>query len=224
MFAFTFFSLIGSCACCEWWWWWLDKWTLSIGCCWLAWGAGDWFRCGCCCCGWVCCDDCCCSADGEEDGSYFRGRPRDKWRRFTNSLSSTIQNEPKSSSYLTKHLCNDKFVRIAFYVVNKVGKGFTFIDYWISTNSSDKFVFSKGNSNEINLAPFSRFRLYHFGFLLLPFEFTVRIYAAYVICLQILLFQQCILSLSFSIDTSKTKKMLNLFAFFPQKIKNRKQV
>lgn len=53
---------------------------------------------------------------GDGDGSYFRGRPLDKWRRFTNSLSSTIQNEPKSSSYLTKHLCRDKFVRIAFYI------------------------------------------------------------------------------------------------------------
>lgn len=57
---------------------------------------------------------CCCCAVGDGDGSYFRGRPRDKCRRFTNSLSSTIQNEPKSSSYLTKHLCSDRFVRIAF--------------------------------------------------------------------------------------------------------------
>lgn len=50
-----------------------------------------------------------------EDGSYFLGRPLDKCLLFTNSLSSTIQNDPKSSSYLTKHLCSDKFVRIAFY-------------------------------------------------------------------------------------------------------------
>lgn len=54
-------------------------------------------------------------APSVDTGSYFRGRPRLKWRRFTNSLSSTIQNEPKSSSYLTKHLCNERFVRIAFW-------------------------------------------------------------------------------------------------------------
>lgn len=35
---------------------------------------------------------------GDGVGSYFRGRPRDRWRRLTNSASSTIQNEPKSSS------------------------------------------------------------------------------------------------------------------------------
>lgn len=73
------------------------------------------------CCGWFALDwlgDCCCGCAGgssDDDGSYLRGRPRDKWRRFTNSLSSTIQNEPKSSSYLTKHLCSDKLVRMAFY-------------------------------------------------------------------------------------------------------------
>lgn len=80
------------------------------------------------CCAWFTFDDavwlvdCCCDCDCDDSrwssavfGSYLRGRPRDKWRRFTNSLSSTIQNEPKSSSYLTKHLCSDKFVRIAFY-------------------------------------------------------------------------------------------------------------
>lgn len=44
----------------------------------------------------------------------FLGRPRLKWRRLTNSQSSTIQNEPKSSSYLTKHLWRDRLVRIAF--------------------------------------------------------------------------------------------------------------
>ena len=49
-------------------------------------------------------------------GSYLRGRPRDRWRRLTNSWSSTIQNEPKSSSQRTKHLCSDKFVRIAFWI------------------------------------------------------------------------------------------------------------
>jgi hypothetical protein len=48
-------------------------------------------------------------------GSYLRGRPRLRWRLFTNSASSTIQKEPKSSSYRTKHLCRDRFVRIAFY-------------------------------------------------------------------------------------------------------------
>ncbi len=48
-------------------------------------------------------------------GSYFRGLPLDRWRLFINSASSTIQKEPKSSSYLTKHLCSDKLVRIAFY-------------------------------------------------------------------------------------------------------------
>lgn len=48
-------------------------------------------------------------------GSYFRGLPLDKCRLFINSASSTIQKDPKSSSYLTKHLCSDKFVRIAFY-------------------------------------------------------------------------------------------------------------
>jgi len=47
-------------------------------------------------------------------GSYLRGLPLDKCLLFINSLSSTIQKEPKSSSYLTKHLCNDKLVRIAF--------------------------------------------------------------------------------------------------------------
>lgn len=39
-----------------------------------------------------------CVGDPAADGSYLRGRPRDKWRRLTNSLSSTIQKEPKSSS------------------------------------------------------------------------------------------------------------------------------
>ena len=48
-------------------------------------------------------------------GSYFLGRPRERCRRFINSASSTIQKLPKSSSYRTKHLCNDKFVRIAFF-------------------------------------------------------------------------------------------------------------
>lgn len=52
---------------------------------------------------------------GDGVGSYFRGRPRDKWRRFTNSASSTIQNDPKSSSQRTKHLWSDRLVRIAFY-------------------------------------------------------------------------------------------------------------
>lgn len=52
---------------------------------------------------------------GDGVGSYFRGLPRDKWRRFTNSASSTIQNDPKSSSYRTKHLWSDRLVRIAFY-------------------------------------------------------------------------------------------------------------
>ena len=47
-------------------------------------------------------------------GSYLRGRPRDKCRLFMNSASSTIQNDPKSSSYLTKHLCSERLVRIAF--------------------------------------------------------------------------------------------------------------
>ena len=32
------------------------------------------------------------------DGSYFRGRPRDKCLRFKNSRSSTVQKLPKSSS------------------------------------------------------------------------------------------------------------------------------
>ncbi|CAG9570349.1 unnamed protein product [Danaus chrysippus] len=54
-----------------------------------------------------------CAAGGA--GSYLRGRPRLRCRLFTNSASSTIQNEPKSSSYRTKHLCRDRFVRIAFY-------------------------------------------------------------------------------------------------------------
>jgi hypothetical protein len=31
-------------------------------------------------------------------GSYFLGLPRERCRRFKNSASSTIQNEPKSSS------------------------------------------------------------------------------------------------------------------------------
>ena len=35
---------------------------------------------------------------GDGVGSYFLGRPRDRCRRFTNSASSTIQNDPKSSS------------------------------------------------------------------------------------------------------------------------------
>lgn len=48
-------------------------------------------------------------------GSYFLGLPRLKCRLFTNSASSTIQKEPKSSSYRTKHLCSDRLVRIAFY-------------------------------------------------------------------------------------------------------------
>ena len=52
-----------------------------------------------------------------ELGSYFRGLPLDKCRLFMNSASSTIQKEPKSSSYLTKHLCNDKLVRIAFCIL-----------------------------------------------------------------------------------------------------------
>lgn len=95
--------------------------------CWLAFDVSevDWL--GDCC----CCD---CDADGAVDGScsavdgsYLRGRPRDKWRRFTNSLSSTIQNEPKSSSYRTKHLCSDKFVRIAFYELIQCGFGFCII-------------------------------------------------------------------------------------------------
>ena len=54
------------------------------------------------------------------DGSYLRGRPRDKCLRFKNSLSSTVQKLPKSSSYRTKHLCNDKFVLIAFWKTYKI--------------------------------------------------------------------------------------------------------
>ena len=46
--------------------------------------------------------------------SYLRGRPLVKCRRLINSKSSTIQNEPKSSSYLTKHLWRERLVRIAF--------------------------------------------------------------------------------------------------------------
>lgn len=84
-------------------------------CCWFGFD-DDWF--GDCCCDWDC--DCDGWSSVDNDGSYLRGRPRDKWRRFTNSLSSTIQNEPKSSSYLTKHLCSDKFVRIAFYWVDSI--------------------------------------------------------------------------------------------------------
>lgn len=49
------------------------------------------------------------------EGSYLRGRPRLRCLLFTNSASSTIQKEPKSSSYRTKHLCRDRLVRIAFY-------------------------------------------------------------------------------------------------------------
>lgn len=45
---------------------------------------------------------------------YFLGRPRVKWRLRKNSKSSTIQKEPKSSSYLTKHLWRDRLVRTAF--------------------------------------------------------------------------------------------------------------
>lgn len=48
--------------------------------------------------------------------SNFRGRPRAKCRRLTNSASSTIQYEPKSSSYRTKHLCSERLVRMAFFV------------------------------------------------------------------------------------------------------------
>ncbi len=48
--------------------------------------------------------------------SNFRGRPRAKCRRLTNSASSTIQYEPKSSSYRTKHLCSERLVRMAFCV------------------------------------------------------------------------------------------------------------
>lgn len=59
---------------------------------------------------------------GDGVGSYFRGRPRDRWRRFTNSASSTIQNDPKSSSQRTKHLCRDRLVRIAFYTPTKKEK------------------------------------------------------------------------------------------------------
>ena len=57
-------------------------------------------------------------------GSYFLGRPLDKCLRFINSASSTIQKLPKSSSYRTKHLCNDRFVRIAFFIseVQRTGK------------------------------------------------------------------------------------------------------
>ncbi len=51
-------------------------------------------------------------------GSYLLGLPRERCLRFMNSLSSTIQKEPKSSSYLTKHLCSDRLVRIAFCTVN----------------------------------------------------------------------------------------------------------
>ena len=54
--------------------------------------------------------------------SYFLGRPRVKCLRLTNSKSSTIQNDPKSSSYLTKHLCRDKLVRIAFCASEKGNK------------------------------------------------------------------------------------------------------
>ena len=57
-----------------------------------------------------------------ELGSYFRGLPLDKCRLFMNSASSTIQKEPKSSSYLTKHLCNDKLVRIAFCILGVFGE------------------------------------------------------------------------------------------------------
>ena len=46
--------------------------------------------------------------------SYFRGLPRDRCLLFMNSASSTIQKEPKSSSQRTKHLCSDRFVRMAF--------------------------------------------------------------------------------------------------------------
>ena len=57
------------------------------------------------------------SGGAPPEGSYLRGRPLERWRLFMNSASSTIQKDPKSSSYLTKHLCNDKLVRIAFYSV-----------------------------------------------------------------------------------------------------------
>ena len=46
--------------------------------------------------------------------SYFLGLPLDRCLRFMNSLSSTIQKDPKSSSYRTKHLCRDRLVLIAF--------------------------------------------------------------------------------------------------------------
>ena len=56
-------------------------------------------------------------------GSYFLGRPLARWRLLTNSASSTIQKDPKSSSYRTKHLCSDRFVRIAFwYRVNNISQ------------------------------------------------------------------------------------------------------
>lgn len=87
-------------------------------------------------CGGYGCDDDCveqfaksCLSGFSSFASYLRGRPRDKCLRFTNSLSSTIQNEPKSSSYLTKHLCSDKFVRIAFYFVTCIE--FLFYFYYI---------------------------------------------------------------------------------------------
>lgn len=57
----------------------------------------------------------CGGCGGPAAGSYLRGRPRLRCRLFTNSASSTIQKDPKSSSYRTKHLCSDRFVRIAFY-------------------------------------------------------------------------------------------------------------
>lgn len=56
-------------------------------------------------------------------GSYLRGLPLERWRLFMNSASSTIQNDPKSSSYLTKHLCNERLVRMAFCVRVEEGVG-----------------------------------------------------------------------------------------------------
>lgn len=53
---------------------------------------------------------------------YFLGRPRVKWRRLKNSKSSTIQKEPKSSSNLTKHLCKERLVRIAFCAAARNGR------------------------------------------------------------------------------------------------------
>lgn len=56
---------------------------------------------------------CTSSSSKFSSGAHFRGRPCWTCRPLLNSLSSTVQKDPNSSSTRTKHLCRERLVRMA---------------------------------------------------------------------------------------------------------------